>query len=1047
MSITEIAIKRPSLIIVFFAILVIGGLYSYGLLNIEFMPDFSRPMITVTTLYPGAAPTEVESSVTQKIEDEVSGLENITEVSSKSFENASLIMITFKHGTNLDLMMQDVQRKIDNIKKDLPDEVLAPTLSKVSPSDLPIMYIAANSNMSGRDFNTWIDDKIVPQFEQIKGLASVSMLGNEEREIKIEIDADKLKLYNLAVTQLTQAIKQANVEFPTGSIKNAQQEITVKMTTKFASLSEIENLVVFTPAQGTPIYLKDVARLSDQSKETQNLARYNGQSVLTLLIKKQKDGNAVNISHAIREKIKELEKTNAGIDLKFVVIDDTSTFTEEAVEAVTHDLYISILLVGAIMLLFLHSIRNALIVMIAIPASLISTFLFMYLLGYSLNLMTLLAMSLVIGILVDDSIVVLENIYRHMEMGKDRIKATLEGRAEIGFSALSITLVDVVVFLPIIFVNTSISDVLTQYSMVVVCSTLMSLVVCFTLTPWLVSRFGKLVHLNPKNFFQRFLLAFEVLITRFTKAYVKLVDWALSHKLATLSIKVLLFVGTGIMMQMNILGQELVAQGDRGRFMITAEFDRGTSLSQNDQVTAQMEKSILADPYVESVFTNIGGPSTGFGGTGLGLKSRTELTVQLKPKSERPEVVTESYMMDLRGRLAANFAGIKFSTTKIGLFQDAQAPVQVILSSENYEVMMAEAKRLEQMLLDIPGANDVKISAEEGNPELQVKLDKEKMALLGLNTAVVGANLQNALSGNDDSQFKNQNNEFDIRVALTDFDRKNPEDIKKLNFVNNQGAMVQLSQFGTVVQSTGASVLERKNRRSSVTVSSNALGIGSGTVAQNFAKAIEAAPLDAAVSMEWGGEIKDQNESFGALGVALLASLLLVYLIMVALYDNFVYPFVVLFSVPVALIGALLALNLTLSNISIFAGLGMIMLMGLVMKNAILIVDFTNQLKKEGMHYRAALLSAVEERMRPILMTTIAMVIGMLPIALAKGSGAEWKNALAWVLIGGLTSSMFLTIVLVPVVYYMVDRIKERLNGFFHHKASKNLPEIASDTI
>lgn len=1025
MTITEIAIRRPSLIIVFFAILILGGLYSYQLLNIEFMPEFSRPMITITTLYPGAAPSEVESSVTKKIEDQISGLENITEISAKSFENASIIAITFRHHTDLDLMMQEAQRKIDNVRKDLPTDILSPTLSKVSPSDLPILYIAAGSNLPDRDFYTWMEDKVIPQFEQIKGLASVDVLGQEEREIRIEAKAEKLRFYGLSIVQLTQAIRQANIEFPAGNIQNSDQDITVKMTTKLVEVSELEKLVVFTPPHGSPIRLGDVAIVRDATKEMANISRHNGKPVMTLLIKKQRDGNAVEISRHIHQKMQALQQANTDKALRFVVIDDSSTFTIESVEAVTHDLVIAVLLVSGIMLLFLHSLRNALIVMIAIPASLISTFLFMYVMDYSLNLMTLLAMSLVIGILVDDSIVVLENIYRHMEMGKDRMRATLEGRAEIGFSALSITLVDVVVFLPITIVESTVADILTQYSMVVVCSTLMSLVVCFTLTPWLVSRFGQLTHLQKTNPLHRFLIFFEAGLTMFTKGYVRLVDWALSHRLITVGFILTLFVGIGLIMQLNLLGQELVAQGDRGRLMITAEFDKGTSLSRNQAVTTEMEAQLLRDPYVESVFVNIGGPSTGFGGTGLGLKSRTELTIQLKPAPQRGGITTEQYMMQLRSRLAQQFAGIKFSSVKIGLFQNAQAPIQVVLSSEDTERMMAEARRIERMLLHTPGANDVKISVEEGNPEIQISLDKEKMALLGLHTMSVGATLQNALAGNDDSQFRDQRQEYDIRIALDGQNRQNLNDLRDLTFVNASGQIVRLSQFGTVVQASGASVLERKNRRSSVTVSANALGAGPGTVAQTLADQLAAAPVHPAVSMEWGGEIKDQNESFGALGTAMMASLLLVYLIMVALYDDFIYPFVVLFSIPVSLIGALLALNLTLSNMSIFAGLGMIMLMGLVMKNAILIVDFTNQLKAEGIHYRQALLMAVEERMRPILMTTIAMVIGMMPIALATGSGSEWKNALAWVLIGGLTSSMFLTIVLVPVIYYTVDRLGE----------------------
>lgn len=1042
MTLTEIAIKRPSLIIVIFSILALGGIFAYTNLGYELMPDFAAPIITITTVYPGASPSEVENSVTKKIEDAISGLENIDDITSKSLENASLVIVNFKNGTDLDLSMQEAQRKIDNIKRDLPAEVQSPTMSKVSPNDQPIMQVSVTANISDKVLYNKMETEILPQLQQLKGVAEIAMLGGEERQIRVNVNEDKLNFYKISLLQVTQAIKQANMEFPTGKVKNPDNQMTVKLAGKITSMEELKNLVIFTPPMGSPIRLKEVAEVNDGIGDITSVIRFNGQNGIGLRIKKQSDANAVATSKAIRDKVAILEKNYAKDNLKFTIADDVSLFTLESVNAVIHDLEIAIVLVALVMLLFLHSLRNSLIVMVSIPASLVSAILAMWLLGYTLNLMTLLAMSLVIGILVDDSIVVLENIYRHLEMGKDRRQASLDGRNEIGFSAVSITMVDVVVFLPITFINTTIADILRQFSVIVVISTLMSLFVCFTLTPWLASRFSKVTHLNPKNPLQWLLIQFEKGLDSFTDGYVSIVRWALTHKLMTIGMILLLFVGIGQVMKLGILGQELVAQGDQGKFILRMEYDKNTSIQHNNLVTKQIENYILNRPEVDYVYSNVAGSSTGAFATGLGAENRAEMTVQLFPISKIERVNTEKYMTQVRKELAAKFAGIEISSSVIGLVNTGQAPIEIILSGENYEQVIATANKLKTMIVNTPGANDVQVSVQAGNPELRIELDRERMTQLGLNIATVGATLQNSFAGNDDSQFREGGNDYDIKVMLDAFDRKNPENVKEVSFLNAQGQLIKLAQFAKITQSTSPSVLERKDRRGSVTVTSYNLGKGSGTVAQDINAQLAKNPLPEGISLKWGGDIKRQNDSFGAMGLALLASLVLVYLIMVALYDNFIYPFVVLFSIPVAMIGALLALNLSMSNFSIFAGLGIIMLLGLVMKNAILIVDFTNHLKEQGKQTFDALLESVKERMRPILMTTVAMVFGMVPIAIATGAGAEWKNGLAWVLIGGLLSSMFLTIVLVPVMYYAVDLAKERLEKLLGGKKGNMKEEI-----
>lgn len=1044
MTLTELSIKRPSMIIVIFTILIGGGLLSYNQLSYELLPDFAPPILTVTTTYPGASPATVESQVSKPMEDALSGLENISEVTAFSLDNASVMLLEFKASADIDKSLEDAQRKVNNMLNSLPEGAQTPVIAKIEPNASPVLQVSAIAkNMPERDFMELMDDQILPQIKQTKGVAEVIVIGGERREFRVNVDKDKMKLYGLSLAQINQAVASSNVEFPTGKLKDNSEQMTVRLAGKFKSVNDLRNLIISSTGTST-VKLSDVADVEDGSQDQVTVSRFNGVNGIGLRIKKQSDANAVDMAKATKEKFKQIEEKYKKEGVHFTIATDTSIPTIDSVNAVLHDLELAVLLVAAVMMLFLHSLRNAFIVLIAIPASLISTFIAMYMLGYTLNLMTLLAMSLVIGILVDDSIVVLENIYRHLQMGKNRRQAALDGRNEIGFTALAITLVDVVVFSPVVFIEGTISDILRQFSVVVVVSTLMSLFVCFTLTPWLASRFAKEVKLNPKNPFQAFLIWFETRVNIFTDQYVKLIGWSLRHKLIAGLAVVSIFIASMATMGLGIVGQEFVAQGDQGKFMIKLKYDKSTTFEENNATTLEIEQMILAQKdVVDIVFANVGGPSSGMGAASFGAENRSELTVKMKPGMQK-KYPTIKYMNKIRNKIEEKYSGVEVKALNIGMVESEEAPIEIFLSSDDTELLMKEARRLKTAILGIKGAKDPTISTDDVTPEVRIELDREKMGQLGLPIAVVGMQLQNGLTGNDDSQFDDKGQEYDIRIMMDKFDRKNVDDIKNVTFTANDGKQVRLSEFADVTVENGNGSLERKNRIPNTTIRSYVLGTASGNVAAEINKYLEKNPLDSNIRMLWGGEVKRQKESFGALGTAMGIGLILVYLIMVALYDNFVYPFVVLFSIFVSLIGAILALNLTSSSMGIFTLLGMLMLLGLVAKNAILIVDFTNHLKEKGYSTYSALLEAVRERMRPILMTTIAMVVGMIPIATASGSGAEWKNGLAWVLIGGLTSSMFLTIVVVPIMYYSVDRVKDKLR---FRKARKNGENLETDTL
>lgn len=528
------------------------------------------------------------------------------------------------------------------------------------------------------------------------------------------------------------------------------------------------------------------------------------------------------------------------------------------------------------------------------------------------------------------------------------------------------------------------------------------------------------------------MLWFEIQLEKFTNWYGGLLEWVLSHKLIFIAFVLLLFAMTLGILKQGIIGKELISTGDQGKFKMALEFDKTTSIQQNNLIAQKIESYIIQQPEVKTVFSNVGGPSTGIGSLGVGAANKTEFTIQLRMTTDElkeknlAKIPTEIFMKKLREDLKSKFPSINYSMAALGLIPRS-APIEITLSGSNISQVMQSGTELKNIIEKIPGSDNVRLSVEAGSPEYKIVPDKDKMQRLGLNTAYVGMNLRTAFTGNDDATLTENGTEYPVRIWLDEFSRRNFEDVRQLTIINPMGIPIEVSQFATVVQDNSPSLLERKDRQAAVTLTADALGRPSGTLADEVVAYLNEKPLANGILMTWGSDIKRQNDSFGALGSVLMISFLLIYLIMVALYDSFIYPFVVLFSIPVAVIGALLALNLSLSNLSLFALLGLIMLMGLVVKNAILIVDFTNQLKAEGVYYKEALVKAGKERMRPILMTTLAMVFGMLPIALARGTAAEWKNGLAWVIIGGLLSSLILTVFLVPVVYYAVDTVKEKI--------------------
>ena len=1031
MKLAEISIKRPSMIIVLFTILILGGLFSYTQMGYELIPKFETNVVTISTVYPGASPNEVENSVTKKIEDAVAALENVKKVESKSYESLSVVMVTLNSDANADLALNDAQRKINAIEKDLPDDVDPPSLTKFSLSDLPIITAGVTSNkLTEKDLYDLLDKKVEPVLSRVTGVAQVNLIGGQEREIQVSLDPVKLKGYGLSVPQVQQAILTSNLDFPTGSVKTRENSTIIRLSGKYKSVDELNSLVI-SSRNGIQVRLSEVAFVQDSQKEVEKIARVNQSSAIIVQIVKQSDANAVAVSELMKEAIVKVESDYKKEGLKIQIVNDTSDFTLAAADHVIFDLVLAVILVAIVMLLFLHSIRNAFIVMVSIPASLIATFIGMYLMGYTLNLMSLLGLSLVVGILVDDAIVVLENIYRHMEMGKSKIRASYDGAKEIGFTVTAITLVIVVVFLPIAMSTGLVSNVISQFCVTVVIATLFSLLSSFTIVPWLSSRFGKLEHITGKNIFEKFILWFEKQLTKFTHFISNLLEWCLKSTLRRIGVFFGVFVvliGTiVVLMGGGYIGGEFFPKTDKGEFLVQMELPKDATIEESNFVTQKAEKFLRGKKEVVDMITTVGQSSEGFGAA-QATAYKAEIDVILNDKSERTDN-SFIYAAKIKRELQEELVGVKVKTVPVGLIGAEQAPIALVVTGPNLESAMKFAELAKHELEQISGSSEVKLTTEAGNPEINVQVDRDKMATLGLNLQTVGLTMQTAFSGNTDGKFRAGEYEYDINIQYNDFNRSNIDDVRGLIFVNDKGQQIRLDQFASVTQSSGPSFLERRDKTPSVTVEAQAVGRTSGDVVTEFKEKLKTIEnkKPTGVSYVWSGDEENQSEGFGTLGYALIAAIILVYLVMVALYNSFVHPFVVLFSIPLSLIGVFVTLALTNNSLNIFTILGMIMLIGLVCKNAILLVDFTNHRKEAGETTHNALVQANHARLRPILMTTIAMVFGMIPIALAKGAGAEMNNGLAWVIIGGLVSSLFLTLIIVPVVYSLLDSLMNRL--------------------
>jgi hydrophobic/amphiphilic exporter-1 (mainly G- bacteria), HAE1 family len=1044
MGLTRVAIYRPVAIVMMFLAMAAMGVVAYTHLPISRLPNISFPFVRISTSYPGAAPEDVETLVTKVIEDAVVGVNGINTITSTSIEGASNVGISFVEGTDVNQAAIDVARKVDQARRQLPTDAGDPAIFKADTNAFPVMNIAVSSNQLGlQDLFDVVNDQVQPLVQSVNGVADVTPVGGLKRQIQVRVDPVKLQSYGLSLTQVQNALAQQNLALPGGPIRSSKQVFNTRTQSLAQSADELRRIVINTAAggaanvssatvpvgtstTGATVYLSDVAQVLDTHAFQASYQRFNRADAVGLTVTQQTGVNGIQVSDDIRKTLSRVEASmGASNGIHFEVVNDQAIFTRAAVDDVQRNLYVAVFLTATVLLLFLHTIRNTLMVLVAIPVSLVSTFFVMYVLGFNLDIMSLMALALLIGILVDDSIVVLENINRHLGMGQAPWEAAMNGRSEIGLAAIAITFTDVVVYAPVAFMQGNIGQLFKEFGLTIVAATLFSLLVSFTLTPMLASRLLKgeaLEHITGSGPWAHFTRGWEHNFERLRRGYRRALSWSLDHRWLPVLVG---FATLGLVISfvpLHILGTEFIPQEDDNLFQINVQMPVGTAVEETGRVMAQIEDQLLAMPEVATLFSSVG-----VGGFAGQQEQSGQIAVGLVDKSQRSATI-----QDIIGRVrrfTANMPDVLVRTNiPSPLLGGPGSPVNVVITGPDFDQLQKLTDQVLGIVRNTPGTVEVRTSQIVPSPEFRAIVDRQKAADQGVTSQTIANTLRAAVQGVVAAELRPEGrDQVDILLQLQGAENLTPAQLGAIPVVTNRGTIVRLDQVAEIVPSSSPGQIQRFNRAREIEVQANVSGRSLGDVLRDIRAQTSALDLPVGYTVQISGQGNQLDVAFGALTQALTLSVLLMYMLMAALYESFVYPLSVLFCLPVALVGAFLGLLLTNNTINIFSMIGMIMLVGLVAKNAILLVDYTNTLRRRGLTRRDALLEAGPVRLRPILMTTMTLVFAMIPLALKLGAGAETRSPMAVVVLGGIITSTLLTLVLVPCTYTYLDDLQNVL--------------------
>ncbi len=1111
MNLTRAAIARPIFIFMLMVGAVLMGTIAYRSMRVELNPEVSFGIVTVTTVYPGAGAEEVNNLISRKIEDAVAGVNGLRQITSLSREGVSVVVVELELGVNQDVALNDVRSKVDGILNDLPTDARKPTITKFDTASLPILYLALNAErLDFRALRDLVDDRIADRFARISGVGSVQVVGGDVREIQVRLRKERLEAYGLGILDVQRAIQAATMNVPSGRSITDGQEVSVRVKGEFADAQEMRDtfLSVTDPnnpmAKGRLVRVGDIAEVVDASQERTQYARLDGRETIALILQKSRDGNAIEVTKQAKEAIRQLEDQYRDIGLRIVVTDEQAKRINEALEDLNFSLALGILLVALIIFVFLHDLRGTLIVSIAIPICMFAAFIMVKLFGFTINNLTMLGLSLAVGVLVDDAIVVIENIYRHLRMGEDPTTAAINGRAEIGLAAIAISAADVVVFLPIAFMGGIVGEFFRPMALSYVSAVVFSLLVSFTVTPMLASRWYKagedLEH--PKT---RFGVWFERNFHRLSRFYRRALDWSLNHRwfvfllgnsalvgsvtfiagsfgamqpayvlfgasvvvgLITMVVNAirgyfspkflvygalfgLLFPLSGLAGQAYraykgeaVFKFQFFPESDVGRVSVNVQLPPGSSLNATGRVIEQIESKLIGMPDVAYVLSNVGSQVGGFFGGGNTGSNYGQVVVSLNDKRALADKLAFWKRGQEKLRDRADTAVAADIIKRIGRIPGAEvfvaaqsgvgaggSAIQMSFLGDDRQQILETADRVKRLLKTgaVKGVINPDISSKPGKPEVRVLPDRARLADMGISVGELAMALRSLYQGNDDAKYRVAGKEYAIRVMLDLDERNDPALLESVPVRFVQGRPVYVGEVAQLVRGTDVDKIQRRDRIEEVQLSADLLpGYAAGSVQAEIDDWLERERLlPAGVTTKALGQADLQARESGYLFGALAIGLVLVYMVLASLFNNMLYPFIIQVSQPQAMVGAILALILTDKPLNIVGFIGIITLVGLVGKNAILLVDYTNTLRARGKSRHEAILEAGPTRLRPILMTTLALLLAMLPIALAFGRGSEFRSPLGIVIIGGMTLSTLLTLLVIPCSYTIFDDLSE----------------------
>lgn len=1017
MSLYEGAVKKPIMTSLCFIAVVIFGLYSLARLPIDLYPDIDTNTIMVMTAYPGASASDIENNVTRPLENTLNSVSNLKHITSRSSENMSLITLEFEFGHDIDVLTNDVRDKLDMVTSMLPDEVENPIIMKFSTDMIPIVLLSVQANESQAALYKILDDRVVNPLARIPGVGSVSINGAPQREIQVYCDPGKLEAYNLSIEAISAVIGAENRNIPGGNFDIGNETYALRVEGEFSDSRQLNNLVVGT-YNGASVYLRDVARVVDTVEERAQETYNNGVQGAMIVVQKQSGANSVQISKKVKEALPALQD-NLPSDVKLGVIADTSDNILNTIGSLAETVIYALIFVVLVVFLFLGRWRATLIICITIPLSLIASFIYLAITGNTINIISLSSLSIAIGMVVDDAIVVLENVTTHIERGSDPKQAAIHGTNEVAISVVASTLTMIAVFFPLTLVSGMSGVMFKQLGWMMCAIMFISTVSALSLTPMLCSQLLRLQKKQSKLFLI-FFKPIERVLDKLDSGYAALLNWAVRHRLTVILMClgffiISLFTAKGI-------GTEFFPAQDNGRIGVTLKLPIGTRKEVSQRISQELtEKWLTKYKGVMKICNYTVGQAdednlfASMKDNGSHIVEFNISLVDMEDRTISQEQICQEMRDDLKKYPELAHAEVIFGGTKSGMSGQTAADFEVY--GYNMQTTDSVAAKLRRELLQVKGVSEVNISRSDYQPEYQVDFDREKLALHGLNLSTAAGYLRNRINGATASKYREDGDEYDIKVRYAPEFRTSLEDIENIMVYNNRGEAIRIKDLGTVVERFNPPTIERKDRERIVTVSAIISGAPLGDVVAQGKEIVANMDIPAEISVQVAGSYEDQQESFTELGTLAILIIILVFIVMAAQFESLTYPFIIMFSLPFALSGVLMALFFTGSTLSVMSLLGAIMLIGIVVKNGIVLIDYITLCRERGMAVINSVVTSGKSRLRPVLMTTATTVLGMIPMALSSGQGSEMWNSMAIAVIGGLTVSTVLTLILIPSLY------------------------------